>query len=700
MVYNTLSRLQLIVLFAFVCLGISLNTAPAYAASVDDIAFTKIPLDVPPNMYTTLIVSPDHRLYASTIAGLIYHWEILPDGQLTDERVIDGLAGKIVVGMTFDPASTPEQPILWVTENWLGFEGAPNFSSGVNKITVSDYGGETESWTITPYIVGLPRSVHDHMANSLAFGPDGALYLLVGSASGMGAPDDVWDNRPEALLNASLLRIDVAALDARGRLPLDVKTAVTDENGEFIDGQNYGLGAPELADLYDPQAPDASVTIYATGMRNAYDLIWHSSGALYVVVNGGSAGGNAPDMPDTLPDSCNYRIDADRFGAFTGPITPGAENISDQSDLLLRIQPGHFYGHPNPTRCEWVLNGGNPTDALDLGQFGDHYPVGTQPDRNWTPFIYELGHNRSADGMIEYQSDTFDGALKGKLLITYYSVGKFVVILEPDATGERIVSYQEGVPGLTDFKNPLDLTEDVTNGNLYISEFGTESITLLRPSESGSALLASMGPLLRIGGALGVAALSVLLMIGTASGMTYLMYSRRHTIRRLWVYGAGLTLTLVMVVALYHTGHTAWRAAKYNARWMVNAQIFTMTPEGRAITERTLATPEPIQQEMSTVEESRVLAGQQAYQTTCVACHGTDAKGMPHVGVDLVNSEFVRSTNDVDLVAFIVAGRSVNDPANRSGVAMPPRGGNANLTAQQLEDIVHYLRVLDATDSE
>lgn len=691
-VRHRISHLQIIVLFAFMCLGISLQAHPTYSANTGDpnsIAFDKVAVNAPVGMYTTLVISPDHRLYASTLMGLIYHWAILPDGQLTDERMIPNLEGRIVVGMTFDPASTPEQPILWVTENWLDLESAPNFSSGISKITVEDYNGETESWTVTPYVVGLPRSIRDHMANGLAFGPDGALYVLVGSTSGMGERDALWGNRPESALSASLLRVDVAALDVSGRLPLDVKTAVTDENGEIINGQNYGLGAPELADLYDPQAPGAPVTLYATGMRNAYDLIWHSNGSLYVPVNGSSAGSNTPATPATLPDSCNYRIDADRHGAYTGPVVPGRQNVGDQSDMLVRILPGHFYGHPNPTRCEWVLHGGNPTDALDLGQYGDHYPVGTMPDRNWTPFLFDLGHNRSADGIIEYQSETFGGALKGKLLVTYYSAGKSIVILEPDETGTRIKSIQEGVPGLIDFKNPLDVTEDTTNGNLYVSEFRTESIILLRPTDGGSVLMANLAPLLRTGGALGIAGLSVMLMIGGMGGIAYLAYNQRKAIRRLWMRGAILGLTVVMLAALFITGQGAWRAAKYHARWVVSAQIMTATPQGRAIVADVSGS-----MGSGSEENSRVLAGQQAYQTTCVSCHGQDAQGMPHLGVDLVNSDFVRSASDAELITLIQTGRSLTDPANRTDITMPPRGGNASLTDAQIAAIVVYLRAL------
>ena len=32
-----------------------------------------------------------------------------------------------------------------------------------------------------------------------------------------------------------------------------------------------------------------------------------------------------------------------------------------QNDYLLRVEKGGYYGHPNPARAEYVLNGGNPT---------------------------------------------------------------------------------------------------------------------------------------------------------------------------------------------------------------------------------------------------------------------------------------------------------------------------------------------------
>jgi disulfide bond formation protein DsbB len=86
--------------------------------------------------------------------------------------------------------------------------------------------------------------------------------------------------------------------------------------------------------------------------------------------------------------------------------------------------------------------------------------------------------------------------------------------------------------------------------------------------------------------------------------------------------------------------------------------------------------------------------GKDKYATTCVSCHGPDAKGMPGLGKDLTTSEYTKSLTDVDFVDFVLKGRSTSDPANTTGVDMPPKGGNPALTEDDIKDIVSYLRTL------
>lgn len=89
--------------------------------------------------------------------------------------------------------------------------------------------------------------------------------------------------------------------------------------------------------------------------------------------------------------------------------------------------------------------------------------------------------------------------------------------------------------------------------------------------------------------------------------------------------------------------------------------------------------------------------GQAAFQTACVACHGPDANGVPNLGKSLhaSQSEFVRTKSDDELVEFIKVGRQPDDPANTTGIAMPPKGGNPAITDDDLYNIVAWIRTLE-----
>lgn len=86
--------------------------------------------------------------------------------------------------------------------------------------------------------------------------------------------------------------------------------------------------------------------------------------------------------------------------------------------------------------------------------------------------------------------------------------------------------------------------------------------------------------------------------------------------------------------------------------------------------------------------------GADLYAATCTGCHGPDAKGLPNLGKDLTTSAFLAGLSDADAVAFLKVGRPGTDPANTTGVDMPPKGGNPALSDADLADIVAYLRTL------
>jgi cytochrome c5 len=87
-------------------------------------------------------------------------------------------------------------------------------------------------------------------------------------------------------------------------------------------------------------------------------------------------------------------------------------------------------------------------------------------------------------------------------------------------------------------------------------------------------------------------------------------------------------------------------------------------------------------------------SGADLYKSSCSACHGPDAKGVPNIGKDLVNGEFCRTQSEDQLLAFIKKGRASDDPLNTTKVAMPPKGGNPALSDSDIKSIIQYVRTL------
>ena len=279
-------------------------------------------------LWTCVTMGPDGNLYASTLMGGIYQFQMNADGTLgTAVNLTPKAAPRLTTGIVFDPSSTATNMILWISNASPIQNDAPDFTGSISAITIS--GSTASPWT--DFVVGLPRSNSNHTNDQPVFGPDGALYFAEASTSSMGAPDSVWGFRNEDLLSAAVLRLNVQAVTQRvtaGLGPLNVQTA--------------NLSAGQTA--YDPYAAGAPLTLYATGVRNSFDLVWDSNGHLYAPTNGSAAGGNLPGTP-----------------AGVTPVIAPINGVGQaEDDYLYDIKPGGYYGHPDPTRGEYVFGGANP----------------------------------------------------------------------------------------------------------------------------------------------------------------------------------------------------------------------------------------------------------------------------------------------------------------------------------------------------
>jgi mono/diheme cytochrome c family protein len=73
----------------------------------------------------------------------------------------------------------------------------------------------------------------------------------------------------------------------------------------------------------------------------------------------------------------------------------------------------------------------------------------------------------------------------------------------------------------------------------------------------------------------------------------------------------------------------------------------------------------------------------------CSTCHGPDAKGLPGLGVNLTDKEWLHSDGSYEaIVKQIMTG--VPAGQSKSGIVMPPKGGSA-MTDDQVRAVAAYV---------
>ncbi|MBD2502153.1 Kelch repeat-containing protein [Anabaena azotica] len=422
----------------------------------------------PVNQPTAMVLGQDGRLYVTELLGTIHAFRLNYETQtVIDEQIIDtirtsqGNVPRLTLGIDTDPASTPDNVILWVAHSDGKILPNGTFDGAVNSGIVSRLSG-TGFATIENVITGLPRAIANHATNSIHFGPDGKLYLAQGGNTGAGAPNTApseFGDRPEQPLSAALLVADVNAPGFQGSCATPI--------GQF--------GIPETC----------NVQVYASGLRNSYDFVWHSNGSLYATDNGLGVTGTIPPSP---APNC------------TG-LSPLTLNPGKQPDLLLKVEQGKYYGHPNPYRNQCVFKNGTFQ--------------GVTPLANYQPPLATLGENLSANGIIEYTANNFFGQLKGQLLIANFSLGDNITRIKLSPDGLSVV---ESATLASQFTEPLPLETDA-QGNIYVGEFNGNKVTVLVPLGAWITKQPVPNAILDAGGA---AVDGKLYMVGGKTATTYI----------------------------------------------------------------------------------------------------------------------------------------------------------------------------------
>lgn len=378
---------------------------------------------------TCLTLGPDGCLYVADAFGEIKRFKLDDDtGLARDSDAPYRAKDDQIVDMVFDPDATADRLVMWIS--YGRYDG--QYNGAIARIELPAFGSKGKAKK-RDVIVGLPHDVLlHHQPNGIAFGPDGKLYQSMGGVATLGGTPN-W-GMAETPLSAAVIVADVRSPKFNGgELPCDVKTA------------------PPVN--YDPTKPDAPVRVFATGFRNAYGLWWHSTGHLYTATNQNSIG-NGPKTP------ANKERGVPAINAMP-------------HEMLYRVVAGQYYGHPNPARGEYVLNGGNPTAGVDPFEVPE-YPVGVKPEPHFDPsLIYDLrpGGGNSANGMCEY---TAPGPLRGRLLIAYFSGSKGVQTFALDKRGrvthEHPLINKDG--DVIRFKGAIDVATHAKTGRIYVADFG------------------------------------------------------------------------------------------------------------------------------------------------------------------------------------------------------------------------------------
>jgi len=80
--------------------------------------------------------------------------------------------------------------------------------------------------------------------------------------------------------------------------------------------------------------------------------------------------------------------------------------------------------------------------------------------------------------------------------------------------------------------------------------------------------------------------------------------------------------------------------------------------------------------------------GEAVYQQTCIACHGEEGKGVMPGVPDFTEKNSRLTRSDEALM------KSMRDGMQSKGspMAMPAKGGNSNLTEDDLKNVLNYMR--------
>lgn len=346
-------------------------------------------LDVPAP--TAGVWAPDGKLYVASLDGRVTALAFDENYELLSQTIFPGVSGlwnKHTLSIAVNPYDPPSPVKLYVGH------GRHFVNGGTTPTGPSPYTGQVSVLTgpnfdaPAPLVTGLPTSNHDHAINGIAFDDNGDLLINVGSMTNAGVKDLDSGDLPESPLSAAVLKARLSKPGFNGAV-----SYVETVGGLPNDDQRFG----EDVDL----AAGIDVAVHAAGLRNPYGLVYTTNGRLYATDNGPNIG----------------------FGLASLSLSSQGPDPYDDDELNL-IEQGNYYGSPNRSRGR--------TDARQGVYYAGLHGPPSIPD---TLFQMIAWLPPSCDGIDEYRADTFQGLIRGNLIVQEYQSKLRRVVLKPDGRG-------------------------------------------------------------------------------------------------------------------------------------------------------------------------------------------------------------------------------------------------------------------------
>ncbi len=416
---------------------------------------------------TSLQFGPDGKLYVAEMDGPIHVFEITRNGKdnysgnkletinliknvpnHNDDGTQNFASKRLLTGIHVTGTATA--PIIYAASSDPRQAAGPSgndvnldTNSGIlHKLT--NNGG---NWSKQDLVRGLPRSEENHVANGLVLVGD-KIYLNIGGNTNQGVPSNNFAELPEYALSAATVVIDLGMI---GNATYDLPTlnGPADQFDPF--GGHDGLNQAILEQ-------NGPVKIFATGLRNAYDIVYTQSGKFYTWDNGPNSGwGGSPG------NNCSDGID---------------NGGGTYQDGLHLITQGYYAGHPNPTRGSKsnTFGGQSPIEGSANPEECD-FKIPGQNDGSLTT------NKASTNGLDEYTASNFAGSMQGDLIAAAFNKSIYRVQFNGNGTTVTSKSVLKADVGTV----PLDVTSqgdaDVFPGTIWVADNLAPVIHILEPAD-------------------------------------------------------------------------------------------------------------------------------------------------------------------------------------------------------------------------